>query len=247
MPSEGLAARDPDAPDHPQCQGRQRRAFRCRRAVGAPWSARRRRSASRLASNEPSAGIRARAAEAGFYESPWGKHRRLDLRAIGQLPDGMRIDSRMSPGPTGPCGERNPRNDAGRVNRHAIGPVRSQVALDGRYKVEWTPERERERGQSVAAFETAECFAFGGARLIGLPRSSSLLRRRGRQTAPPISAVMRRIAAVAAMTAVALTLVWPGEALACNPNRADNYLHYYHAALGSVVFRGRLDRRGVAD
>lgn len=42
--------------------------------------------------NEPTPGMRARAAEAGFYESPWGKHPRLQLRTIRELLDGKGID-----------------------------------------------------------------------------------------------------------------------------------------------------------
>jgi DNA modification methylase len=42
--------------------------------------------------HEPSVGIRAEAAESGFYESPWGKHPRLQLRTIGQLLGGQGID-----------------------------------------------------------------------------------------------------------------------------------------------------------
>jgi len=41
---------------------------------------------------EPSAGMRARAAEAGFYESPWGRHPRIQLRTIRELLDGNGID-----------------------------------------------------------------------------------------------------------------------------------------------------------
>lgn len=41
---------------------------------------------------EPSDGMRAEAAEAGFYESPWGKHRRIQLLTIRELLDGKRID-----------------------------------------------------------------------------------------------------------------------------------------------------------
>ena len=33
-----------------------------------------------------------RAAATGFYESPWGKHPRLQLRTIGELLDGKGID-----------------------------------------------------------------------------------------------------------------------------------------------------------
>jgi hypothetical protein len=33
----------------------------------------------------PSAGMRAEAAEAGFYTSPWGKHPRIQLRTVGDL------------------------------------------------------------------------------------------------------------------------------------------------------------------
>ena len=45
-----------------------------------------------LSFNEPTAGMRARAAEAGFYESPWGKHPRMQLRTVGELLAGKGID-----------------------------------------------------------------------------------------------------------------------------------------------------------
>jgi DNA modification methylase len=45
-----------------------------------------------LSFEEPSAGMRAEAAEAGFYESPWGKHPRIQLRTVGQLLEGQGID-----------------------------------------------------------------------------------------------------------------------------------------------------------
>jgi DNA modification methylase len=41
---------------------------------------------------EPSSGMRAEAAEAGFYESPWGRHPRLQMRTVGQLLHGQGID-----------------------------------------------------------------------------------------------------------------------------------------------------------
>jgi|BarGraNGADG00212_1021973.scaffolds.fasta_scaffold13563_3 site-specific DNA-methyltransferase (adenine-specific) len=41
---------------------------------------------------EPTAGMRSEAAEAGFYESPWGKHARIQLRTVGQLLAGQGID-----------------------------------------------------------------------------------------------------------------------------------------------------------
>lgn len=41
---------------------------------------------------EPSPGMRARAAEAGFFESPWGRHPRIQLRTIRELLDGKGID-----------------------------------------------------------------------------------------------------------------------------------------------------------
>lgn len=41
---------------------------------------------------EPTSGMKGRAADAGFYESPWGKHPRLQLRTIRELLDGKRID-----------------------------------------------------------------------------------------------------------------------------------------------------------
>jgi hypothetical protein len=41
---------------------------------------------------EPTAGMRAEAAEAGFYTSPWGKHPRIQLRTVAELLDGRGID-----------------------------------------------------------------------------------------------------------------------------------------------------------
>jgi DNA modification methylase len=41
---------------------------------------------------ESTAGMRAEAAEAGFYESPWGKHPRIQLRTVGELLAGKGID-----------------------------------------------------------------------------------------------------------------------------------------------------------
>lgn len=41
---------------------------------------------------EPTAGMRAEAASAGFYTSPWGNHPRLQLRTVGQLLAGQGID-----------------------------------------------------------------------------------------------------------------------------------------------------------
>ncbi|MBA2556162.1 MAG: site-specific DNA-methyltransferase [Chloroflexi bacterium] len=45
-----------------------------------------------LSFQEPSAGMRSEAAEAGFYESPWGRHPRIQLRTIRELLDGKGID-----------------------------------------------------------------------------------------------------------------------------------------------------------
>ena len=45
-----------------------------------------------LSFEEATSGIRAEAAEAGFYESPWGKHPRIQLRTVGQLLAGQGID-----------------------------------------------------------------------------------------------------------------------------------------------------------
>src|SRR5207237_362060 len=45
-----------------------------------------------LSFEAPSAGMRSEAADAGFYESPWGKHPRLQLRTIRELLDGRGID-----------------------------------------------------------------------------------------------------------------------------------------------------------
>lgn len=45
-----------------------------------------------LSLEKPSAGMRAEAAEAGSYESPWGRHPRIQLRTIEELLDGKGID-----------------------------------------------------------------------------------------------------------------------------------------------------------
>lgn len=41
---------------------------------------------------EPTAGMRAEAAEAGFYSSPWGKHPRIQLLTVGELLGGRGIN-----------------------------------------------------------------------------------------------------------------------------------------------------------
>jgi DNA modification methylase len=41
---------------------------------------------------EPTAGMRAEAAEVGFHKSPWGQHPRLQLFTVGELLDGRTID-----------------------------------------------------------------------------------------------------------------------------------------------------------
>ncbi len=41
---------------------------------------------------EPTAGMRSEAAEAGFYTSPWGNHPRIQLRTVGELLVGKGID-----------------------------------------------------------------------------------------------------------------------------------------------------------
>lgn len=45
-----------------------------------------------LALDEPTKQMRAEAASAGFYESPWGKHPRLQILTVGELLDGRGID-----------------------------------------------------------------------------------------------------------------------------------------------------------
>lgn len=45
-----------------------------------------------LSFEESTSGMRAEAAEAGFYESPWGKHPRIQLRTIRELLDNRGID-----------------------------------------------------------------------------------------------------------------------------------------------------------
>lgn len=45
-----------------------------------------------LSFEQPSAGMRSEAAEAGFYESPWGRHPRIQLRTVRELLAGAGID-----------------------------------------------------------------------------------------------------------------------------------------------------------
>lgn len=45
-----------------------------------------------LSFEEPTSGMRSEAASAGFYESPWGKHPRLQLLTVAQMLDGRGID-----------------------------------------------------------------------------------------------------------------------------------------------------------
>lgn len=45
-----------------------------------------------LSFEEPSPGMRSEAAEAGFYESPWGRHPRIQLRTVGDLLASKGID-----------------------------------------------------------------------------------------------------------------------------------------------------------
>jgi hypothetical protein len=45
-----------------------------------------------LSFEEPPAGMRSEAAEAGFYESPWERHPRIQLLTRGELLDGSAID-----------------------------------------------------------------------------------------------------------------------------------------------------------
>jgi hypothetical protein len=42
--------------------------------------------------NEPTGPMRQEAASAGFYESPWGKHSRIQLLTVAELLAGQRID-----------------------------------------------------------------------------------------------------------------------------------------------------------
>ncbi|MEW6226001.1 MAG: site-specific DNA-methyltransferase [Chloroflexota bacterium] len=42
--------------------------------------------------NEPTSGMRARAAEAGFIDTPWGKYPRLQMRTVGELLAGKGIE-----------------------------------------------------------------------------------------------------------------------------------------------------------
>ncbi|MBA3688093.1 MAG: site-specific DNA-methyltransferase [Chloroflexi bacterium] len=41
---------------------------------------------------EPTSGMRSEAASAGFYDSPWGRHPRIQLRTVGELLEGKGID-----------------------------------------------------------------------------------------------------------------------------------------------------------
>lgn len=45
-----------------------------------------------LSFEPPTRPMREEAASAGFYESPWGKHPRLQLLTVGELLEGKRID-----------------------------------------------------------------------------------------------------------------------------------------------------------
>jgi len=45
-----------------------------------------------LTLDEPTKAMRAEAASAGFYESPWGKHPRLQIITVGELLEGKKID-----------------------------------------------------------------------------------------------------------------------------------------------------------
>jgi len=45
-----------------------------------------------LTFEQPSQGMRAEAAEAGFYDSAWGRHPRIQMRTVGELLDGRGLD-----------------------------------------------------------------------------------------------------------------------------------------------------------
>jgi DNA modification methylase len=45
-----------------------------------------------LSFEDPTPGMRSEAAEAGFYDSPWGRHPRIQLRTIRELLDGRGVD-----------------------------------------------------------------------------------------------------------------------------------------------------------
>jgi hypothetical protein len=51
-----------------------------------------------LSFDTPTKAMRAEAASAGFYESPWGKHPRLQLLTIAELLDGRQIDAPRATG-----------------------------------------------------------------------------------------------------------------------------------------------------
>ena len=46
-----------------------------------------------LSLENPTAKMRTEAASAGFYESPWGRHPRLQLVPVGELLDGRKLDA----------------------------------------------------------------------------------------------------------------------------------------------------------
>lgn len=46
-----------------------------------------------LSMGQPTAKMRTEAASAGFYESPWGKHPRLQILTVGELLDGKKLDA----------------------------------------------------------------------------------------------------------------------------------------------------------
>ena len=49
--------------------------------------------AALLCLEEPTKPMRAEAASAGFYKSPWGQHPRLQIVTVGELLDGKRLDA----------------------------------------------------------------------------------------------------------------------------------------------------------
>ena len=49
-----------------------------------------------LSLENPTAKMRTEAASAGFYESPWGRHPRLQLVPVGELLDGRKLDAPLT-------------------------------------------------------------------------------------------------------------------------------------------------------
>ena len=73
-----------------------------------------------LSLNAPTGPMRAEAAAAGLYDSPWGSHPRLQIITVGDLLDGRRIDM-PAQSQTDVTLERAPRERGGRAGQGTLG------------------------------------------------------------------------------------------------------------------------------